>query len=178
MCFNYWWYIYFIDSLKLWNFVLWVILYNIKGAAESLESHPGKYTIVLRKRKGFCRIALETGTSLVPVFSFGENDVFNTVPNPEHSRLRSFQEVIKTWLNIGAPVFMGRGIFNYSFGMLPFRNPIYTVVGKPIDVKKVENPTKQQIEELHELYISELEKLFDEHKGKYLKNKETKLIIE
>lgn len=31
------------------------------GAAESLESFPGRYRLVLRKRKGFIRIALQTG---------------------------------------------------------------------------------------------------------------------
>ena len=45
----------------------------VGGAAESLEAFPGQYRLVLRKRKGFIRIALETGASLVPVFSFGEN---------------------------------------------------------------------------------------------------------
>lgn len=40
-------------------------------------------------------------------------------------------------------------------------------VGKPIQVEKVENPTTQQVDELHQKYIDELIKLFDEHKENY-----------
>ena len=54
----------------------------------------------------------------------------------------------------------------------PNKTPIYTVVGKPIHVTgKVENPSEEQIKNLHELYINELTKLFYEHKDRYLKNK-------
>jgi 2-acylglycerol O-acyltransferase 2 len=33
---------------------------------------------ILKRRKGFARIAVQTGASLVPVFAFGETDLFET----------------------------------------------------------------------------------------------------
>lgn len=47
----------------------------IGGAAESLAAHPGTNDLTLRKRFGFIKMAVKAGADLVPVFSFGENDV-------------------------------------------------------------------------------------------------------
>jgi 2-acylglycerol O-acyltransferase 2 len=85
--------------------------------------------------------------------------------------------LFKKLLTFTTPVFYGRGIFNYSFGLLPFRKPIYTVVGKPIEMPFIETPTKEEIQKYHDIYISELTKLFDEHKEKYLDDKNTELEI-
>lgn len=150
----------------------------IGGAAESLEAHPGRYTLVLKKRKGFIKIALETGASLVPVFCFGENDLYQALENPKDSFLRQFQELFKRFVKFGLPIFWGRGIFNYSFGYVPFRKPTFTVIGKPIEVKKTFAPSQEKIDELHRKYIAELVALFEEHKEKYLTDKNITLHID
>ena len=150
----------------------------IGGAAESLEAHPGRYTLVLKRRKGFIRVALETGASLVPVFCFGENDLYSALENPENSLLRKFQELFKRISMFGLPIFWGRGIFNYSFGYVPFRKPTYTVVGRPIEVKKTFSPSQEKIDALHAIYMDELKRLFDENKAKYLDDKNIELHID
>lgn len=71
----------------------------------------------------------------------------------------------------------GRGVFNYNFGIVPFRKPTYTVIGKPIDVKRVAEPSQEQIDQLHDLYVKSLVELFDEHKQKYSNGKDIKLEI-
>jgi hypothetical protein len=38
------------------------------------------------------------------------------------------------------------------------------VVGKPIDVTKVEHPTNEQVIELHTKFVTELKALYDRHK--------------
>lgn len=47
----------------------------VGGAAESLSAHPGTADLTLRRRLGFIKLAIREGADLVPVFSFGENDV-------------------------------------------------------------------------------------------------------
>lgn len=48
------------------------MILSVGGAQEAMKSKPGEYKIYLKKRKGFIKVVLETGASLVPVFSFGE----------------------------------------------------------------------------------------------------------
>ena len=76
--------------------------------------------------------ALQHGADLVPTFSFGENLVFsNPISNPKGSFLRNLQDKTLDVIGWPFPFFMGRGVFQYSFGVMPKRRPI-TVVGKPI----------------------------------------------
>lgn len=65
--------------------------------------------------------------SLVPVFAFGENDIFDQVENPEGSQLRNIQNKIKGLLGFSTPLFRGRGMFQYNIGVLPYRKPINVV---------------------------------------------------
>ncbi|XP_047577290.1 2-acylglycerol O-acyltransferase 1 isoform X2 [Lutra lutra] len=97
------------------------------GAEESLDAHPGKFTLFIRQRKGFVKIALTHGASLVPVFSFGENELFKQVNNPEGSWLRTVQEKLQKIMGFALPLFHARGIFQYNFGLMPYRKPIHTV---------------------------------------------------
>lgn len=69
--------------------------------------------------------------SLVPVFSFGENDLYNQAENPEGSMLRKMQEKVKSIFGISPPMFYGRGVLNYNFGLIPHRIPINTVGKMP-----------------------------------------------
>lgn len=69
----------------------------------------------------------EFRADLVPVFSFGENELFQQAYNPQGSRLRRFQETVRKWLTFAPVVFYGRGIFQYNFGLLPFRRKITTI---------------------------------------------------
>ena len=66
-------------------------------------------------------------SSLVPVFAFGENNLFHQVSNPEGSRLRDIQNKIQSWIAFAPALFYGRGIFQYTFGMLPYRRPVNVV---------------------------------------------------
>ncbi|XP_017888680.1 2-acylglycerol O-acyltransferase 2-like [Ceratina calcarata] len=140
------------------------------GAAESLECRPNTYRIIVKRRKGFVRLALMHGTPLVPVFSFGETNTYDQVYGPEGSLFRRVQDYIRSLISLAPVVLKGRGFFQYNFGILPRRTPITVVVGSPIELPKIEEPTKEQINEYHEKFIKELVNLFETNKHKYIEN--------
>lgn len=63
----------------------------------------------------------------MPIFSFGENNLFNQVENTSGTWLRCVQNRLQKIMGISLPLFHGRGVFQYSFGLMPFRQPITTV---------------------------------------------------
>lgn len=73
------------------------------------------------------RLARHFRASLVPVFSFGENEIYDQVSNPEGSKLRSLQNSFKNVMGFAPPLIKGRGLFQYTFGYIPFRHPIHTI---------------------------------------------------
>jgi len=133
----------------------------IGGAAESMYTSCTQISLVLKRRYGFIKMALKTGAQLVPTFSFGEAHIYNILPSPEGSRIRNFQERFRNVVGFAPLLFFGRGIFQYSLGILPHRRPINVVVGAPIHVDKNENPTDEDVLKLHQAYISALEQLYE-----------------
>ena len=47
------------------------------GLAEIFTARPGRDAIVWRQRRGLCRLSLETGARLIPMYVFGGNDFFH-----------------------------------------------------------------------------------------------------
>lgn len=144
----------------------------VGGASESMESTPGTYRIIVKRRKGFVKLALKHGTTLVPVFSFGETDLYNQIYRPEGSTFRRIQNYIRNLIGLAPIVFSGRGFFQYSFGLIPKRLPVTVVVGSPIELPKIAEPTVEQINEYHEKFMKGLIDLFETQKHNYLKNAE------
>lgn len=101
----------------------------IGGAQEAFYATPKNYTLVLKNRKGFVRLAMQSGTPVVPVVSFNEVDIYDQLYSEPGSKLRKIQEWAKSYTGMAPVVAYGRGFFQYSFGLLPKRNPI-TTVGK------------------------------------------------
>ncbi|MXQ99791.1 hypothetical protein E5288_WYG015294 [Bos mutus] len=64
----------------------------VGGIQEALDARPGAYKLVLWNCKDFIRLDLMHGADLVPIFSFGENDIFDQVENSPGFWLRWFQD--------------------------------------------------------------------------------------
>ena len=76
-----------------------------------VQAHPNQTVLTIRQRKGFVRVAMRTGASLVPVVSFGENELFEQLPNPHGSALRRLQERLLRLFGFTLPSFFGVGSF-------------------------------------------------------------------
>lgn len=119
-------------------------------AREALHSRPGNYELILEKRKGIFR---EENKPIVPVFSFGDVDLYNqiTLPWP----LNLLQGLSVKLFGFSLPFPSGR------FGtLLPFRRKLWMVVGRPI------YPNGKSVDELHSAYKQQLIEIFDRAKIK------------
>ncbi|KAI7861732.1 diacylglycerol acyltransferase-domain-containing protein [Spinellus fusiger] len=157
------------------------IVIVIGGAAESLTARPGVTDLILKRRLGFIRIAIKHQAPLVPVFSFGENDLYDQLDNAQGSIVWIVQKKMQALLGFTVPLFHARGIFNYDMGLMPFRHHVVTVVGKPVQVPALDEgqtePTREQLEAVQKEYIHELESIYHKYKDVYAKDRKRDLCI-
>ncbi|KAJ1989007.1 diacylglycerol O-acyltransferase 1 [Dimargaris cristalligena] len=143
----------------------------VGGASESLYAKPKQADLVLKKRLGFIKLAIKNGASLVPIFTFGENDLYDQIDSGPGTIIRSIQRKIQSYCGFTTPLFHGRGIFNYDLGLMPFRAPLVSVVGRPIPVKRNPDPSLEDLKDIQEQYIAELTRIFNKYKDTYAKDR-------
>ncbi|KAK8216903.1 diacylglycerol O-acyltransferase 1 [Zalaria obscura] len=149
----------------------------VGGARESLDAQPGALRLVLARRKGFIKLAIRTGADLVPVLSFGENELYEQFDPTAHPRIHKFQLLVKKFMGFTVPLFHARGVFNYDVGMMPYRRPLNVVVGRPIMVQKMERPDQAYVDEVHKQYMDELKRIWDEWKDVFAKGRQGEMEI-
>jgi 2-acylglycerol O-acyltransferase 2 len=110
--------------------------------------------VAIKNKKGLARLALKTGTPIVPAYSFGNTEAFSAWYDPF-----GFMEAASRKTQASMFIFWGR------FGLpIPRRTQITMGFGAPIEVEKTENPTEEQINKLHERFLLEIQQTFDRHK--------------
>ncbi|KAH9167488.1 DAGAT-domain-containing protein [Lactarius sanguifluus] len=140
----------------------------VGGAAESLSAHPGTADLDAEEktgcvlRLGFIKLAIREGADLVPVFSFGENDIYEQMPNEKGTTLYKIQKKFQNVFGFTLPLFHGRGILNF---------------GRPVHVKKMNSPTVEQIREVQEAYIAELMRIWNTYKDEFARTRRRELSI-
>lgn len=90
-----------------------------------------------------------------------------------HKMQKKFQKIFGFTL----PLFHGRGIFNYNLGLMPYRHPIVSVVGKPIKVEQNFNPSTEMLEDVQRQYIEELMRIWEKYKDIYAANRTRELTL-
>ncbi|CAI7647630.1 unnamed protein product [Penicillium manginii] len=152
----------------------------IGGARESLNAQPHSLKLVLKRRKGFVKLAIRTGADLVPVLAFGENDLYQQVDSDQHPVIHKVQMLVKSTMGFTIPLFHARGVFNYDVGLMPYRRPLNIVVGRPIPVMQQADRDlidDKYIDLLHARYVEELRRLWDTWKDVYAKDRKGELEI-
>uniref|UniRef100_A0A7S1B019 Acyltransferase n=1 Tax=Noctiluca scintillans TaxID=2966 RepID=A0A7S1B019_NOCSC len=143
----------------------WSVALVPGGAQEALDAKPGTMKLTLLKRKGFVKIALRNGSSLVPVLAFGENELYAPLEGIQSSPLiRAWRWFFKKFYGLASPAVMGRGVFSKTHPdpfMLPFRKPVTTVVGAPLAVPRLPEPTGKDIDYWHTQYLESLRALWE-----------------
>ncbi|CAH3034204.1 unnamed protein product [Porites lobata] len=99
------------------------IVLVVGGAAEVNNCRPDSYVLLFSRGKGFIKLALETGCDLVPVFAFGQNNLFPLVGGGYNSRFSRFQRWLYSKTHAGCVCCWGLS------WCLPKRSAIF-VVGK------------------------------------------------
>ncbi|KAL4777237.1 hypothetical protein BDW60DRAFT_202148 [Aspergillus nidulans var. acristatus] len=132
------------------------ITISVGGSREYNIARPGTMGIVVKLRKGFIRLAVETGADLVPVLVFGENDLFAPI---QFSRYSIKGLVAWAWEKaVGHKVAFSLGRFCM---FIPFRRPLHVVVGRPISVRQQRfDVSEEYVEELQGRYIDELKRIW------------------
>jgi len=115
--------------------------------------------LVIRKRKGIFKIALQTGSPIVPVLTYGENELF---PETDNEFLLMLNEQLYSMFKIQLLFPSFSSVVNWiKIAKRPL-DTIHTYTGKPIYTKKVEEPTMKHIVALRNIYIRRIEELFNE----------------
>jgi len=138
----------------------------VGGLAEMYMNYEDHEQILLT-RKGFVRIAVETGVSLVPVYYFGNSKLLKFGP--------SFLSSISRKLRFSIGLIYGQ------YGLpIPYQYPIFMVVGKSLPAVKLskEDPNfETTVDKLHAQFTEAIVKLFNDHKNIYgWKDKQLKVI--
>uniref|UniRef100_A0A7S1MSH1 Acyltransferase n=1 Tax=Alexandrium catenella TaxID=2925 RepID=A0A7S1MSH1_ALECA len=119
------------------------------GIPEQVVTDHRRELLVFPPTGGFCRLAVQHGVPLVPIYAFGENQVFST----SGTGRRAVNRIYKT-MGIAVPL------------IRPWPNPItvYMKWGRPVEVGPAEaKPSQERVQEVFGRYVKELARLFEEH---------------
>lgn len=140
------------------------------GIYEQVETDENKERLFFPANLGFIRLAIQHGLPLLPVYSFGENQLFRTA-----EWVKSINKFFYENFKIGNVLIIG--LFGIPVSPLlpnPFVVPVagrrlHIHFGKPVDVgPKEAEPSQERVEEVFKRYTAALQEIFKECASKYL----------
>lgn len=130
---------------------------TLGGVKEMPLSRDNKIILNIAKKRGIFKMALETGTSIVPIIVYGENEIYKIYNNTVLNYINNFL----LHYNIYIPVPTLDSCLKWiTLFNKPLDEAIKTYVGEPIVVTKIDKPSESDIIKLRELYFKGLQKLY------------------
>lgn len=124
---------------------------------------PGTHTVVWRARRGLCRLALETGARLVPMYVFGGNDFFYQSRTSSSWLARASRAVGASFT-----LFWGRLWWAPWVPLVP-PSGVTIAFGEPLPSQRAAapdgRPSEEEISALNRAYEEGLRAIFDEYKA-------------
>ena len=128
------------------------------GIFEQLRTSHAREHAFFPPNLTFVRLAIEHGTPLLPVYLFGENQLFST--RPALQRLARF---IRRWT--GVPLIIPFGRWGLPW-IVPRRTRVRIRFGRPVPVGPAcARPSDEAVDAVFARYSAELHRLFDEGKS-------------
>ena len=98
------------------------------------------------KHKGFIKQALINNTSIIPVLSFGEQELLSS-------------KTIFKWGKFIITIPVGR-----YYLPIPRNHPVTVIIGKPVGYKKCSNPTDDDVTKYHKKFYDKMREMFNKYK--------------
>jgi hypothetical protein len=120
--------------------------------------------ILLRERIGIIKLAIRTGTDLIPCYMFGHTKLLSCWSGHGVQGARSVLEEISRRLGVALALPYGQ------YGLpIPRRIPIFAVAGRAICTVHLqkEELTDAEVREIQAKLITAMQTLFDRHKHLY-----------
>lgn len=121
----------------------------VGGIEELLITQSETLNLILKKRKGFVRIAKEIGCPLIPLISPNENSLFSMLDNPVWNTIQS---ILHKTFKIVIPLPSLTNLSSWCMlAYKPFSTPLTTYILTPV------NPKGKSQEDIHSEYINRIQ---------------------
>ena len=106
------------------------------------------------------KIALKTGTPMVPIYGFGHTACYTCFEDPF-----GLLEQVSLFMNVSVVPFLGRWF--WPLGPPKRDNPVAVCCGEPIVVPLLEEPCQEEVDRWHAELLKGFEDVFNRHKDAY-----------
>mmetsp|Transcript_61042 Transcript_61042/g.122333 ORF Transcript_61042/g.122333 Transcript_61042/m.122333 type:complete len:358 (-) Transcript_61042:136-1209(-) len=126
------------------------------GFEEASVCERGKDRAVVQSRKGIIKYCLKYGYRIHPVYTFGEDETYRFAGGFTELRLKLNACKIPTVAFFGNPLL---------FFLPRPEATVLTYVGDPIQCPKLDDPSKEDVDKWHKVYVDALVSLFEAKKA-------------